>query len=931
MTPARNEKGELMQVTFLKDSKGRVTRKNYIVAKNHEISQPIILPKEVVCKTESCNNLREFYDLIKKNRDEWFRIYGIPTVKPGVATRRKKRVFPENVNGYPIIHIDFDGQPAFDSTSKLISWDPNSKKSVEVAVRDFLNARGIYFLDDVDIIVLLSSSQRANNTERMYFHVYFELERAVTLEEMTLLSKSVNEVTGSKLWDPAVYRPVQPDFITPPLFLSPKGQKIPDPIQERLFYFPGILAKVPSADFEAYKTEYYIKELHRGGFTQLYPGLNWKQILDSYAGKPMINEPCMMAAVRMVYEYGFEKVNKDREKYAKMLYDRAWQAIRSHGLRGNAADFQKYNMDKFRAYIDYPLSNPITKKIKTATNIDLELFENEVATMASGRLPKHGDKYLEMYGKMVNNAAYAIPMEAILKKYKITRSIQKAYKSYLLESGDKDKMPPHLKWLCKNLRVRYRGIHDTSTDEVYLFDRITKKLESVESQKVAQLVETCILKEVGSFQCRPLMESVVPTAIRERDNDIIDSEERIVGNRFMYKDNMVFWCINKDETCIVSLSTGVRRVKTDSQGLVWRHTEPEIYISDDHVSLMETVSYINDLFAFESKYDAFNIVSWLVTTLMPQPISLLLQIVGPPGSGKSELAGALKEILDPESKKKFNSLNRDPRHVFSILEKNDISVFDNMSSYLKRGVSDMFCTVLDGSGQSIRRLFSENERRFDKKRAIIITGLNSCIVQPDLIQRSLSISMLGHPKQSYKDFRRKFDLYLPKIRKGLLDLILDIMSLMEKTKHAYDGHREFIPAAVRYLAIKPKKFEQALASLKHSKEIDLVYEQPVLFGLLAFFQDSKEFEMTATRLYNKYIKWVTEHRGEEHTVYMTEYAVPVKDTVVLDNILNSPITFGRYLTKYMKIVNNMFNIRLTKESKNRRVYRLERLDLTNII
>jgi len=101
-----------------------------------------------------------------------------------------------------------------------------------------------------------------------------------------------------------------------------------------------------------------------------------------------------------------------------------------------------------------------------------------------------------------------------------------------------------------------------------------------------------------------------------------------------------------------------------------------------------------------------------------------------------------------------------------------IIALDNLSS-LEPWLSDLLCVISSGGGYSTRQLYTDDgERIFDSCRPILLTGINEVAVRPDLLDRTLLVTLpviSDSQRRQEAEFWRAFRDAAPSILGAFLD------------------------------------------------------------------------------------------------------------------------------------------------------------------
>lgn len=159
----------------------------------------------------------------------------------------------------------------------------------------------------------------------------------------------------------------------------------------------------------------------------------------------------------------------------------------------------------------------------------------------------------------------------------------------------------------------------------------------------------------------------------------------------------------------------------------------------------------------------------LFSWLWAAPPFPILCIVGAPGAGKSTLAWALKEIVDPAGELVSWRL-ADPRDIAPACASSYVVVFDNVTN-VDGEVSDAICAVSAGASLRARRLFTNEEvASAGEPRPIVITAVADPAVRGDLASRSVVIEL--PPRGRFGDAREVMSL-VRELRPRILGWICD--------------------------------------------------------------------------------------------------------------------------------------------------------------
>src|SRR5262249_31989199 len=148
-------------------------------------------------------------------------------------------------------------------------------------------------------------------------------------------------------------------------------------------------------------------------------------------------------------------------------------------------------------------------------------------------------------------------------------------------------------------------------------------------------------------------------------------------------------------------------------------------------------------------------------------------INGEQGSAKSTLCRMLRALLDPNQ----SPIRRPPKEDRDLMIaacNGWVIAFDNLSG-LPPALSDALCSLATGGGFSTRELYTDDEEKlFDAMRPIMLNGIEDVATRPDLLDRSLLLTLPAIPDDRRLDEEtlwRRFGEVRPRVLGALLDAV----------------------------------------------------------------------------------------------------------------------------------------------------------------
>jgi hypothetical protein len=139
--------------------------------------------------------------------------------------------------------------------------------------------------------------------------------------------------------------------------------------------------------------------------------------------------------------------------------------------------------------------------------------------------------------------------------------------------------------------------------------------------------------------------------------------------------------------------------------------------------------------------DLLLIKAWAVGCFHPKGPYTVLGLCGGPGAAKSSATKVLRNLLDPHEEDHRRS-PEDDRTLTVAAHNNHILAYDNFS-VLPPWLSDSFCRIATGAGDSYRKMYSNDEEVvFRFCRPIIFNGITEVATRGDLLGRCILVRLL---------------------------------------------------------------------------------------------------------------------------------------------------------------------------------------------
>jgi antitoxin (DNA-binding transcriptional repressor) of toxin-antitoxin stability system len=167
------------------------------------------------------------------------------------------------------------------------------------------------------------------------------------------------------------------------------------------------------------------------------------------------------------------------------------------------------------------------------------------------------------------------------------------------------------------------------------------------------------------------------------------------------------------------------------------------------------------------------LVSWLVGAMRPHGPYAVLSVNGEQGSAKSTTCRMLRRSIDPNVAD-LRSRPRDDRDLMIAAANAWVVGFDNLSG-IPHDLSDGMCRLATGGGFATRELYTnDDECILTATRPVLLNGIDEIATRPDLIERSLILTLPNIADSCRRDERDLWSAYeaaRPRILGALLDSV----------------------------------------------------------------------------------------------------------------------------------------------------------------
>jgi len=180
------------------------------------------------------------------------------------------------------------------------------------------------------------------------------------------------------------------------------------------------------------------------------------------------------------------------------------------------------------------------------------------------------------------------------------------------------------------------------------------------------------------------------------------------------------------------------------------------------------------------------VLAWLVACLftgIPHPV---LGVFGEQGTGKTTAAKVLATLLDP-GPVPVRKPPRDADSWITAAAGSWVVALDNLSE-IPPWLSDSLCRAVTGDGDVRRKLYTDGELAvFSFRRCILINGIDTGALAPDLAERMLPIDLEridGTRRRAEEDFWPAWQEAHQRLLGALLSLTADVLARLPGTSLA---------------------------------------------------------------------------------------------------------------------------------------------------
>ncbi len=859
-------------------------------------------------EVDEVRSLKQAFTSLKNHSDNWVRIAGDPKagLDPIISSVQRNKVnFPEGGSRFILFDIDGWGVPS------SAHWDPQHPPSTHRLIKDLLTDKGFPFLVSSDFIFLLTSSQWDNS--KLNCHLYFFLDQPIHISRLRLWCKTLADTRGVKIFDPAMERSVQPDYIGRRKctnFQDPRSESARVSLcinDDRTLSLNTLNAQID----RDLKTSGWKEGGEESGSLL---GSNWLSSLE-FCGTldKGINEPAYRAAAQLVRETGRSSILGNVDKYAKLLKTETWKSVElnnpyTNGGRERQKDVETYDTARFKQYITSAcdrsfgeeadsLRDMVVAAIEQASDGDVSLvFDRPVMQAYSKLKSSHVGVYAQVKNKFKETLRGKVTVSDFEKA--CSGSSDTKGEEGLGFLGDREQENKYIEkvlsrfdWLVDHHGASWCGWALGESGGSYRITPVDANLRNVLYKIGIDVSKGTVSDRFGEKALRLLygQEEYYKNTDKSRFQ-LANVGLRVAPEGGSYSNKLDTWIdlglqTDGKSLCVKVNDKEVSYSSAEDCPVRWRSSEISAPISiateeqiEDRFGSIDvlkswTVNRLFDFFNLKEK-DKPVLLGIILAILSGRGTSPLIEFTGPPSAGKSVAADLMIDLLDPvkggiESgigKSDLGSVNH--KDFINVIQSRYLSVFDNVSK-LDVKWQDRLCQAATGVSKDHRIMYVGAYVKIFAKRPIILTALDSLVTRPDLESRKETLSFDGKkfaikPRHMLDEWAKDRSFLFV----GLLHLLKEALSVFDRdsANTGLDARRMWYGVADKLYFKNPEEIKSARDERKSVSALHMLVNSDFCLAILSWLQHKEEqgeteFEDLVIHHLNDFTSYIRENQG----------------------------------------------------------------------
>ncbi len=261
-------------------------------------------------------------------------------------------------------------------------------------------------------------------------------------------------------------------------------------------------------------------------------------------------------------------------------------------------------------------------------------------------------------------------------------------------------------------------------------------------------------------------------------------------------------------------------------------------------------------------------VAWMLAALRPKGPYPVLVLQGEQGSSKSTTERLLRAVVDPNTAP-LRSTPRSEHDLYIAGVSSHVVAYDNISR-LADWLSDALCRLATGGGFSTRQLYSDREQElFDAMRPVVLNGIGDVATRPDLLDRSIVVSLPTIPKRERRPERELWAEFHAKLS-GILGALLDAASAGLKNLPTTEldslprmaDFAVWMAACEEGLGWEPGTFARAYEANRSDANQRALESSPLALAVWRLMRERQEWTGTSTQLLEELKRAATKEERE---------------------------------------------------------------------
>ncbi|HJT47966.1 MAG TPA: bifunctional DNA primase/polymerase [Nitrososphaeraceae archaeon] len=247
--------------------------------------------------------------------------------------------------------------------------------------------------------------------------------------------------------------------------------------------------------------------------------------------------------------------------------------------------------------------------------------------------------------------------------------------------------------------------------------------------------------------------------------------------RITWKEDAICYDLTDVQWRYVEISKDGWQIKDDSSIMFVRHNQVAQVLPDRNYECDILDKFVG-LTNVKDDKDKLLLKVYIISLFVPD-IATMLMVHGEQGAAKSLLQRLIKQLVDP-SRPVLLTLHASKDEFIQQLSHNYVAYYDNVRGTPK-WLADEACKAVTGIGQTKRKLYTNDEDVvYEYKRCLGFSGINICMTEPDVLDRSILIELTRIPRDKRKlesQILSEFEQIKPKVLGYIFDVLVKALEI----------------------------------------------------------------------------------------------------------------------------------------------------------